>query len=93
MCQVDAAVRQTYIVDNGAHFAGRDDFANSAFNQISNPRSLLDPRACLCPHMKRELAAIGAWEEILSQPGPDRKDRQATNKKDRDEDFSIVHKA
>ena len=48
-------------------------------NPIRKPGGLLDPRTRLRPHMHLDLAAVDAWNEILTQERskPERKQAEA----------------
>ncbi len=56
---------------------GRNDAANGCFDRRTGARRFLNPRRGLGAHVQIEAAGVGGWEEILAQPGHQKKRRCA----------------
>ena len=65
--EIDAAVRQSQIVDDGGDLARLDGIAQRLLHLIAENGGLLDARAGGCPQMQLQLSGIDVREEILSQ--------------------------
>ena len=67
---VDAGKRQPDVVDDVVELAGRDGAADGLFDEVKQPRGLLDARAGLATHMHQNLPGIDCREEVLAEEWP-----------------------
>src|SRR5437879_4809271 len=67
--KIDAAVRQSNVVDNPAELGRRYLVANIGFHAITNGGRLFNTHSSRSAKMQCEFATVHGWEEILSQPG------------------------
>ncbi len=84
--QVDGAVGQADVVEDRVHLARRDDLPDGGFDQVGEPRGLLDAGAGLGAHVQDELAAVGVGEEVLAEPGHQPAAATTAQQEARDED-------
>ena len=67
--EVDAAVGQTEVVDDGGDLARLDDLADRLFHLIAQNGGFLDARAGGRAQMQLDLPAVDGREEILAEAG------------------------
>ena len=68
MHEIDGAVRQADVVQNGVHFRARNFTADECLDRIAELCGFLDTCSGLGSQMKNEFAVVAAWKEVLSQP-------------------------
>src|SRR5712692_3985053 len=73
--EVDAAVRQADIVENGGELVLRDGFANDAVNLVGEARRFLNAQACACAHVQANLSGVNLRKEIAAE-NSDEQDRE-----------------
>ena len=66
--------------------------ANGRFDQVAEPRGLLDARSRFGAHVQNELAAIGVGKEVLTEPGNQEKCAKADAEKHRNENQPAIDK-
>ena len=88
--KVDAAGRQTDVVENARELRGRDVLANDAFNLIGEGGGRFDPGAGLRPHMQTNLARVNRREEVLAEEWNERKAREAKDQKAEREKAAVL---
>src|SRR5438477_2991513 len=79
--KIDSTIRQSDVVDNCAHFLGRNLLANGVVHQIAKPGGLFDTSTGPAMQVQLELARIHAGEEVPAEPG----DQQQTGTEAGDE--------
>src|ERR1700676_328110 len=66
--KVDAAIRQSNVVDHSRELGGWYLIADLGLHAVTQCGRLFDTQAGGGSEMQREFAAIHGWEEVLSQP-------------------------
>jgi hypothetical protein len=66
--QVDAAIGQPDVVDDGDQLVAWDGGADHLIDLVAQPGGLLDAGTGAPPQVQLELAAVDLGEEILAQP-------------------------
>ena len=67
--KIDAAIRQSDVVDHPSELGRRYLVANLGFDAVTQGGRLFDTHTGRGAKMQCEFATIHGWEEILSQPG------------------------
>ena len=89
--KIDAAVGQTYVVDDALNFTGRYLPSNRLLDLIAKVGRLLNAHSGRCTQMKLESAAVHTGEEVLAQPGNQNYERaQTTREEHEQEDASVM---
>src|SRR5438552_17769216 len=73
--KIDAAVRQSDIVDNACNLIGRNLLAIETLDAVRETCGLLNARAGASTDMQFELTRVNFEEEVTTQPGQEQNGR------------------
>src|SRR5258708_21037723 len=88
--KIDAAVGQSYVVNNALDLRCRNLLSNRPLDLIAQVSRFFDAHSGWSPHMQFESAAIYAGKEVPSQPGNQNRRRTQTTRKEHNQENSAV---
>src|SRR3981189_3562258 len=90
--KIDAAVGQSYVVNNAWALRCRNLLSNRLLDLIAQVSRFFDAHSGWSPHMQFESAAIYAGKEVPSQPGNQNRKRAETTRKEHNKENPAVAK-
>ena len=64
--QIDTAVGQANVVEDGFELVLRNDFTNDSFNRIGNAHGFFNAGTRGRAHVQSNLACVYAWEKVTA---------------------------
>src|SRR5437879_2409927 len=91
--KIDAAIGQTYVVNDVVGFARRNLLSNRPFNLVAKVGGFFDAHSGGRTKMELERSAVNAGKEVLAQPGDQNRERTQTGREERNQKSSAVVEA
>src|SRR5271168_746100 len=91
--EIDAAVGQTYVVNNVVDFPCRNLLSNRLFDLVAEVGGFFDAHSGGRTQMKLERTAVNAGKEVAAQPGKQNRERAQAGREERDQESTPMMEA